>query len=140
MLALQAQGKLEWSLPEDFQMQFEGLTGELFIGGVYVRLFLKNPSFPLRAPKAVLEGLLKAYLADVADDGATAQDRALLMAAAAVELLRAHAGLAEHAVTLGYVDRLLKLLSSRLAGQSLWHLRCWSLLSFRILSLKPVGL
>ena len=127
-------------------MHFEGLTAELFIGGVYVRLFLKNPSFPLRAPKAFLEGLLKAYLADVADGSATTQDRALLVAAAAVELLRAHAGLAEHAVTLGYVDRLLKLLSSRLAGQSLWHLCCGSLLSFRILwrvhfmQLRTVGL
>lgn len=37
------------------------------MGNVYVRLYLKTPGFPLRAPKAFLEGLLKTYLADVAD-------------------------------------------------------------------------
>ena len=40
---LQAQGKQNWSLPEGFNIQFEGEQAELFIGGVYVRLFLKNP-------------------------------------------------------------------------------------------------
>ena len=48
---LQAQGKQNWSLPEGFNIQFEGEQAELFIGGVYVRLFLKTPQFPLRHPK-----------------------------------------------------------------------------------------
>lgn len=81
---------------------------------MYVRLFLKNPSFPLRAPKEFLEGLLKAYLADVAEGSLASQERAIVLSAAAAELLRHHQGLADHAVTLGYVTRLLKLLSSRL--------------------------
>lgn len=113
---LQARGSFDWTPPEDFSIQFEGLDGELFIGGVYVRLFLRNPGFPLREPKVFLEGLLKVYLAEVAEGSAAARDRALLVAAAAVELLRNHTGLVEHAVTLGYVDRLLKLLSARLAS------------------------
>ena len=37
--------------PEGFRIQFEGEQAELFIGGVYVRLFLKNSQFPLRHPK-----------------------------------------------------------------------------------------
>ncbi len=48
---MQAQGRRDWSLPEGFRIQFEGEQAELFIGGVYVRLFLKNPQFPLRHPK-----------------------------------------------------------------------------------------
>lgn len=106
---------LTWSPPEDFRVHHEGLNAESFVGGVYVRLFLKNPGFPLRQPKTFLEGLITAYLADVADGSPAAYDRALLVAAAAVELLRHHGGLAEHSVTLGYVDRLLKLLTARLA-------------------------
>ena len=53
---MQAQGKQNWSLPEGFKIQFEGEQAELFIGGVYVRLFLKNPQFPLRDPKVGLRG------------------------------------------------------------------------------------
>ena len=48
---MQAQGKRDWALPEGFKIQFEGEQAELFVGGVYVRLFLKNPQFPLRHPK-----------------------------------------------------------------------------------------
>lgn len=47
----QAGGRLEWALPEGFRIQFEGEQAELFIGGVYVRHFLKNSQFPLRHPK-----------------------------------------------------------------------------------------
>ena len=62
--------------------------------------------------QAFLEGLLEAYCTEV---GATKNsDRALLLSAAAVELLRGHALLADHAVALGYTDRLLKLLAARL--------------------------
>ncbi len=64
---LQAQGQLAWAPPANFSIRFDDLASELFVGNVYVRLYLKNPGFPLRAPKAFLEGLLKTYLADVAD-------------------------------------------------------------------------
>ena len=47
----QARGQLQWGLPDGYQLQFDTLANELYIGGVYVRLFLKNPKFPLRAPK-----------------------------------------------------------------------------------------
>ncbi len=48
---VQAGGRLDWVPPEGFCIQFEGEQAELFIGGVYVRLFLKNSQFPLRHPK-----------------------------------------------------------------------------------------
>ena len=48
---MQASGRLDWAAPEGFRIQFEGEQAELFIGGVYVRLFLKNSQFPLRHPK-----------------------------------------------------------------------------------------
>ena len=62
--------------------------------------------------QAFLEGLLEAYCTEVG--GRQQIDRALLLSAAAVELLRGHHLLADHAVSLGYVERLLKLLSARL--------------------------
>ena len=48
---MQAQGKLDWSLPQGFRLHFEGLDGELYVGGVYVRRFLRQPGFALAAPK-----------------------------------------------------------------------------------------
>ena len=39
-------------------------------------------------------------------------DRAVLLAAAAAELLKVHALLAEHAVALGHVDKLLKMMQT----------------------------
>ena len=39
---------LDWTPGESYSMQYEGLRDELFVGGVYVRLFLKNPGHPLR--------------------------------------------------------------------------------------------
>lgn len=50
-ILVQASGRLDWAPPEGFQIQFEGEQAEIFIGGVYVRLFLKNSQFPLRHPK-----------------------------------------------------------------------------------------
>lgn len=105
---------LAWTPGEDYHLEYEELAGEMFVGGVYVRLFLKNPGAALRAPEAFLEGLMAEYLSAVADDSPPRRDAALLLAAAAVELLRRNPGLADHAVALGYVDRLLRLLSARL--------------------------
>ncbi|KAL0042756.1 hypothetical protein WJX79_009797 [Trebouxia sp. C0005] len=109
--AAQAAGQRDWSLPDSHQMQLEG-DKELYVGGVHVHIFLKDPHFPLRNPKAFLEGLLEAYCTEIG--GRQNSDRALLLSAATVELLRAHALLADHAVALGYVARLLKLLVARL--------------------------
>lgn len=47
----QAEGRLEYSLPQGYSLQYSKLQGELYVGGVYVRLFLKNPRFPLRDPR-----------------------------------------------------------------------------------------
>ena len=70
--------------------------------------------------QAFLEGLLEAYCTEVG--GRQLSDRALMLSAATVELLRGHRLLADHAVSLGYVERLLKLLSARLPSKPLGKL------------------
>lgn len=46
-------GDLEWQLPDGFRMRYHELADELAVGGVYVRLYLKDPRYPLRcAPPA----------------------------------------------------------------------------------------
>lgn len=62
------------------------------VGGVYVRLFLKDPKFPLRNRKRFLEGLLDQYVATSATvrSGSGDPELPLLFSAALVSLLRVH--------------------------------------------------
>ena len=80
------------------------------VGGIYVRLFLKDPKFPLRNPKRFLEGLLDQYLSSIAathyDMQAVGPELPLLLSAALVSLLRVHPALADHVGYLGYVPKL----------------------------------
>ena len=80
------------------------------VGGIYVRLFLKDPKFPLRNPKRFLEGLLDQYLSSIAATHYESQsvdpELPLLLSAALVSLLRVHPALADHVGYLGYVPKL----------------------------------
>lgn len=80
------------------------------VGGIYVRLFLKDPKFPLRNPKRFLEGLLDQYLSSIAashyETQAIDPELPLLLSAALVSLLRVHPALADHVGYLGYVPKL----------------------------------
>lgn len=81
------------------------------VGGIYVRLFLKDPKFPLRNPKKFLEGLLDQYLSSIAATHYETQtvdpELPLLLSAALVSLLRVHPALADHVGYLGYVPKLI---------------------------------
>ncbi len=54
-LVSQAAGKREWSPPEGWHVEHEGLAAEMHVGGVYLRLYMRNPQYPLRHPKTFLE-------------------------------------------------------------------------------------
>lgn len=87
------------------------------VGGVYVRLFLKDPKFPLRNPKRFLEGLLDQYVTAAAathSRGAPQVDPQLplLLSAALVSLLRVQPLLADHVAQLGYVPKLVSAMAN----------------------------
>lgn len=66
--------------------------------------------------QAFLEGLLEAFCT-AAGQGEQGTEIALLLSAATVELLRGHSLLADHAVGLGYVERLMKLLAAHVPAK-----------------------
>jgi DnaJ family protein C protein 13 len=87
------------------------------VGGVYVRLFLKDPKFPLRNPKRFLEGLLDQYVTAAAAThvrGGSQVDPQLplLLSAALVSLLRVQPLLADHVAHLGYVPKLVSAMAN----------------------------
>ncbi|KAK4771762.1 hypothetical protein SAY86_013537 [Trapa natans] len=99
---------VDWDVPEQASGQQE-MRDEPQVGGIYVRLFLKDPKFPLRNPKRFLEGLLDQYLSAIAATHYEAQvdpELPLLLSAALVSLLRVHPALADHVGYLGYVPKL----------------------------------
>lgn len=100
---------VDWDIPEQASGQHV-MRGEPQVGGIYVRLFLKDPKFPLRNPKRFLEGLLDQYVSSIAathyDKLAVDSELPLLLSAALVSLLRVHPALADHVGYLGYVPKL----------------------------------
>ncbi|OMO57986.1 hypothetical protein COLO4_34941 [Corchorus olitorius] len=100
---------IDWDVPEQASPQQE-MRDEPQVGGIYVRLFLKDPKFPLRNPKRFLEGLLDQYLSSIAATHYESQsvdpELPLLLSAALVSLLRVHPALADHVGYLGYVPKL----------------------------------
>ena len=76
-----------WQLPPTFRVRFSTSEGELRCGGVYVRLFLKEPTFPLRDAKGFLEALLRRFVQEAETlCGMTSQDSEKVRAAAALAL------------------------------------------------------
>jgi len=117
LLAAKAQikGTLNIPLKDEYKFHFQELDNEIFVGGVYVRLFMKQPEFPLRNPKRFLEGLLKEFFNRSLRETQKAEGidvtMPVLLSAATVSLLRIHKLLSEHAASLGYVSSLVKFIS-----------------------------
>lgn len=148
------QSVMDWMPPDGWRvkhMSSSGMTSRVgddtpYVGGVYVKLFLKDPQYPLRNPKGFLEGLLDSYINVVqsttpganlgsplkihpsstsnrdstvgintgyGQEEEDTHDMAVLVSAAAVALLQYHPSLADHAVSLGYVDKCIRLLAGR---------------------------
>jgi DnaJ family protein C protein 13 len=108
----QVKGRLvDWDVPpEHASSAQQDMRDEPQVGGIYVRLFLKDPKFPLRNPKRFLEGLLDQYVSSIAATHYDAQtdttELPMLLSAALVSLLRVHPALADHVGYLGYVPKL----------------------------------
>ncbi|KAL1547941.1 DnaJ subfamily C grv2 [Salvia divinorum] len=120
---VQVKGHLvDWDAPEHASGQQE-MRDEPQVGGIYVRLFLKDPKFPLRNPKRFLEGLLDQYVSSIPaphyDGQAVDPELPLLLSAALVSLLRVYPALADHVGYLGYVPKLVSAVASEASRESM---------------------
>ena len=43
--------QVPWNLAEDFKLRYPGLAEELFVEGVFIKNFLKDPKYALREPR-----------------------------------------------------------------------------------------
>lgn len=110
----------KFNLPEDFAFAYEELRDETVIGGVYVRNFLKQPTWPLSDPKEFTEAVLDRYItvltrpSPVSDDPTAGIDLTQLKLAARVghALFAANTQMCDHAAKTGHVAKLFSLLES----------------------------
>jgi len=108
--------KLE--IPEDYRIEYEDIKGEVEIGGVYVRLFLKQPAWSLRNPKQFLEALLNRYIeaynqaarSDAASIAAPEVMETILSAANA--LLSSTPSLCDYAAKTGHLAKIVTLMDN----------------------------
>ena len=88
-------------------VEFDKLVDEMFVGGVYIRLFLKNPQYALRKPEKFIEALFAEHERLGALDGdAFAKDLGFVCTCI-LTLLKVRTTLADHAANLGYIARVL---------------------------------
>ena len=103
------------NIPEDYRVQYDELKGELELGGVYVRLFLKQPAWALRNPKQFLEALLTRYVeaySQAARGDATAPEMMDTILAACNALLSGTPALCDYAAKTGHLAKIVTLMDN----------------------------
>lgn len=98
-----------WRLPDDFAVVYEELAGEVVVGGVFLRLLIKQPTWSFRRPKEFLVAILEKHtqLANKSSlDGSSA--KALqTVTDALVAFLNAQPELANQVPSLGLINKLI---------------------------------
>jgi DnaJ family protein C protein 13 len=112
----------KFSLPEDFKLDYEELKEEVVIGGVYIRNFLKQPTWPLSEPKEFTEAVLNQYITTLTCPSPHAADgdpsagvnlsQLKIAAKTAQALFSANSSMCDHATKTGHVAKLFSLLET----------------------------
>ncbi|XP_064389871.1 dnaJ homolog subfamily C member 13-like [Halichondria panicea] len=50
-----------WRLPDNFEVVYSQVQGEIMVGGVFLRIFISQPTWVLRKPKEFLISLLDKF-------------------------------------------------------------------------------
>ena len=104
-----------WRLPEDFTVAYSQIDGEVEVGGVYLRLYINQPSWVLRRPKEFLISILDKFclLCDMlSPDGQVLE----MVTAALVCFLVHHSALADQIPPLGHIPRIFTLMTPKNAS------------------------
>ena len=104
-----------WRLPEDFVIAYSEIEGEVEVGGVYLRLYISQPSWVLRRPKEFLIAILDKFciLCDMlSPDGQVLE----MVTTALVCFLVHHTTLADQIPPLGHIPRIFTLMTPKNAS------------------------
>ncbi|XP_071522873.1 dnaJ homolog subfamily C member 13 isoform X2 [Panulirus ornatus] len=99
-----------WKFPEE--VTISSTSGEIVVGGVYLRLLVANPSWVLRKPKSFVSDLFDALL-DQLLKGSNDGDTLELVVSTVIAVLTAQRNLMEYLPQLGHIPRVVSQLSSK---------------------------
>mmetsp|Transcript_11529 Transcript_11529/g.16907 ORF Transcript_11529/g.16907 Transcript_11529/m.16907 type:complete len:945 (-) Transcript_11529:260-3094(-) len=119
-----------YELHPSFRVRYAKLEEELYLGGVYVRLYLKEPTYNLRDPGTFLKHLLQRWLHEIklfipSEAGSnkspltensklelvtTNQDKLELVTSASVYLCKIREGLCDKLAEWGYINESMQLM------------------------------
>eukprot|EP01133_Synstelium_polycarpum_P018030 gene18030-21522_t len=98
----------QWRISEEFCVSYQMGEAELFVGGVYISLFLKQPGWSLRNPRKflleVFDMLIKLAAGDASDP------RVQQLSLAIISLFQHHNVISDQLPSTGYIEKILPLL------------------------------
>lgn len=109
---------------QEVSLQVQQLASEVQIGGVYVNLFLTNPNYSLRQPRAFLEALIDKYreylvlttkgIKQMETTWAVRDTESLLnlLTKCIIALLQAQPAVADHAATTGQLNSIMVMMAA----------------------------
>jgi len=101
----------KWDIPPNFEVVYTTVAGEVVVGGVYLKLFTKQPGWSLRNPKQFLVSLFDKYF-EVAQ-GNPGEHPITVIGDAIVLLLSVQSQLPAYAASIGLVAKLFAVMASR---------------------------
>ena len=103
---------VDWRLPsESFQVDYN-VADELTIGGIYLRLYVTNPSWNLRKPREFLRDLLEFALSPSASGHKKSADSLDLVGSAIGHLLASQPHMCDALPSMGYLSPILAAMES----------------------------
>ncbi|XP_067952104.1 dnaJ homolog subfamily C member 13-like [Watersipora subatra] len=101
-----------FTLPEDFAVVYTESAGEMVVGGVFLRLFIANPTWVLRKPKEFLVELLEKWCALTSTNSPNGEHLETVTTAL-VFLFKSQPILLESVPQLGHIPKILKAMTAR---------------------------
>jgi len=101
----------KWDLPPNFEVVYTTIPGEVIVGGVYLKLFIKQPGWGLRNPKQFVVSLFDKYF-ELAQ-GSPGEHPIVTVADAIVLLLTAQTQISAYVASIGLVAKLFAVMNSK---------------------------
>ncbi|XP_074170185.1 dnaJ homolog subfamily C member 13 [Rhinolophus sinicus] len=103
---------VNWKLPEDFTVVFGEAEGEVAVGGVFLRIFIAQPTWVLRKPREFLIALLE-KLTELLEKNNPHGETLETLTTATVCLFSAQPQLADQVPPLGHLPKVIQAMNHR---------------------------
>ncbi|XP_038048790.1 dnaJ homolog subfamily C member 13-like isoform X3 [Patiria miniata] len=101
-----------WKLPETFSVAYVDSEGEVVVGGVFLRLFISQPTWVLRKPREFMVALLEKFT-DLITKKSPNNEELEMVTSAVVNLFKAQTNLASQLPQLGHIPTILTAMKSK---------------------------